>query len=76
MNINKLNSCMVEKGYNRKSFAKALGMPYYTLTDKIKGRTKFTIRDAERIIDALEIREDPERIVSIFFTDNVTKMEQ
>lgn len=73
MNRNKLLGCMAENGYNRSTFAIAIDMPYYTLLDKLRGRTKISVDEAEKMVQALNISGDPARIVDIFFTTDIAK---
>ena len=65
MNIPKLKGKMAEKEINVESLAVAIGVDRSTLYRKLDAGEKFTIGEAQRIKDFLELSDDD--AASIFF---------
>lgn len=58
MDINKLLGKMVENGFNKTTFAKAIDMPYQTFIRKLEGGEKsFTLGEVQRMALALNCSE-------------------
>lgn len=49
----KLKKRIRESGYTQASFANAIGMPYKTFYTRLNGSTVWTLRDLQRIKQAL-----------------------
>ena len=65
MNIRKLKGKMVEKGINVDTLASIININRSTMYRKLDGGEKFTIGEAKRIKEALELNNEEAR--SIFF---------
>jgi DNA-binding XRE family transcriptional regulator len=65
MNANKLKGRMVEAGYSQKTLAAAIKMSENSLSNKLNGRSSFTLDEASEICALLSIV-DPTEKVSIF----------
>lgn len=63
MQANKLKSYMALKGETIKSLAATVGMASKTLSEKINGKSDFTLNEAEKLIQILGI-DDP---ADVFF---------
>lgn len=70
VNVNRLRGLIYENGFNLSTFAKASGIKYETLQRKLK-HGKFTIKEAEKIINALNIEKDV--ALDIFFALEVSQ---
>lgn len=57
MNINKLKGKIVEKGMNVEMLAEVIGIDRATLYRKMNNFQKFTIGDAAKVKDALELND-------------------
>lgn len=68
MNMNALRAQMVLRGVKVGDLAVILGISKAALYDKLRGKTEFTRKEMQVLIDNLEIN-DP---VAIFFTDKVS----
>jgi len=69
VNINKLKGKIVEKGYNQKKFAVEIGMNKSTLSRKLKTGEDFSIGQANKAIEVLNLSK--EDAISIFFSNTV-----
>lgn len=65
------NSENLEKYYNKKTFAIALGITYYSLHKKLKSDVSFTQKEILKIVNLLHI--DINDIPAYFFTEKVEK---
>ena len=65
MNVRKLKGKMVEKGLNAETLAAKIGVDKSTLYRKLNEGEKFTIGDAQKIKDELELTDDEAK--DIFF---------
>lgn len=65
------NSENLEKYYNKKTFATALGITYYSLHKKLKSDVSFTQKEILKIVNLLHI--DINDIPAYFFTEKVEK---
>ena len=72
MSFDKLKGKMTEGHLSQKSMAEALGITAQALNAKLNGRTQFTLEEAVKITEFLNLK-DP---VDIFFTPSVPKMQQ
>lgn len=72
--INKLAGLITEKGYNKVTFAKAIGRAKQTFYDKInKGGNTFTVEEISNIVRVLELNKDD--LIFIFFENSFSKNE-
>lgn len=69
VNTNKLKGRIIEKGYSVATLAKAIGVDKSTFYRKLGGECPFTIQDADRIADVLQLT--PDEAVAIFFSQIV-----
>ena len=67
MNMRKLKGKIAEAGLTQRELAKRIGVSENTLARKIKGIRDFTIGEANRICEELEIK-DPIQKADIFLT--------
>lgn len=65
MNVRKLKGKMVEKGFNVETLAAKMGIDKSTLYRKLNEGEKFTIGDAQKVKDELELTDDEAK--DIFF---------
>lgn len=65
------NSVNLEKYYNKKTFAAAIGITYYSLHKKLKSDVSFTQKEILKIVNLLHI--DINDIPTYFFTEKVEK---
>lgn len=66
LNKNKLLGKMAERGYTQKMLADSLGVEVNTISNKINGKSSFTLEQADCICSVLEITE-PQDKGEIFF---------
>ncbi|MCR6515432.1 helix-turn-helix domain-containing protein [Clostridium sp. LY3-2] len=66
----KLKGIMKEKNFSQSKLADELDITTQSLNAKLNGRTQFTLGEAFRIIDILDIK-NPNDIVKIFFNNNI-----
>lgn len=57
-----LNAELARRGWSRKDLAKATGLKYQTLNDKINGKRPFTFTEAVMVRKALATELDLEQI--------------
>ena len=62
---NKLKGVMAESGYNNRTLSSKVGMSYSSFCAKASGKRPFTLEEAVKICDALEIT-DPALKCQIF----------
>lgn len=55
---NNLKAELTRKGLTSKDLAFEIGMPIYTLYQKLRGKSDFTISETKKIIDALGPNKD------------------
>lgn len=55
VNSNKLKAKMIEKGYNQKTLANAMGITTQTLNYKINGVREFKVSEIEKLCSLLSI---------------------
>lgn len=55
VNSNKLKAKMIEKGYNQKTLANAMGIATQTLNYKINGVREFKVSEIEKLCSLLSI---------------------
>lgn len=72
-NEHKLKAKMIDAGYTRESFAKALNISLSTLNSRMKGYTFFNTDEIESICDLLKL-DDPRDKLIIFFNEDGTKV--
>lgn len=59
------------KTYNKKTFAKAIGISYYSLYKKLKNIVPFNQAEIMKMVKVLNI--NPDEIPKYFFTEKVKK---
>ena len=69
VNVNKLKGKIIEKGYNVAEVSKAIGMDKGTFYRKLNNEGDFSIKEADKIIVALDLTLDEAR--AIFFSQIV-----
>ena len=72
MSFDKLKGKMVEAHVSQAKLSEKLGITVQSLNAKLNGRTQFTLEEAVRITEFLNLK-DP---IDIFFDPSVPKMQQ
>ena len=74
VNANKLRGKIVERGMNVSSVSVAIGLNKSTCYRKLSGDCPFTIQDADKLVDVLNLTADDAK--SIFFSQIVAQTRQ
>ena len=71
MNANKLKGIMREKGVTQEVLAVQMNLSLQTLNSRLNGRSSFTIDEADKLIDLLDITD----VASVFFEKPIPNMQ-
>ena len=71
MNANKLKGIMREKGVTQEVLAVQMNLSLQTLNSRLNGRSSFTIDEADKLIDLLDITD----VASVFFEKTIPNMQ-
>ena len=72
MNKKQLKAAMILKGDKQTDLARALGISYQTLSEKMNGKSDFLAKEIQAIRDRYDL--SAEALVSIFFDPELTKV--
>ncbi len=75
VNTSKIKAHMVEKGFTQSKLAACMGIGKNTLNAKLNGKGIFTVSEAEKICEALQIQSAEEKNC-IFFASVVPEVER
>ena len=65
VNVKEIEKLQIDQEKNNKELAQAMGITHNSLLEKKRGRIRWSLEDAKKICEFLEIK-DPARIVQIF----------
>ena len=69
VNVKKIKGLMTENGISQQKLSFMIGISTQSLNAKLQGKREFTVSEAQKICEVLDIRD----VESYFFTQNVEK---